>query len=203
MPSDLHERKSEDSVRGVVPVRQRRIEDDNWFSEGSLPNKISTGLTERNSFDKISLMLAGCILFVGTLLAIVVWLLHFDVQGAILITIALMSAVFTLLSVRESKRDREASVAPTLFIGKRDGGEYGILNLGNGPAHELTVKVAATKPDDWNDVEPEIGNKILCVDGFLPLGREEAPKSVRMTYRSNVGYKEYDVTRAVLLNDED
>ncbi|USZ67438.1 hypothetical protein NGM10_11950 [Halorussus salilacus] len=183
-------------------MRQKGIREGGWFSKGRLSSEYLTELTENFSFDGVSLCLVGIVFVTGISLIFgsLASLLSIGLQGALVITITLLTSVFTLLSVRESKRDREASVEPTLFVGKR-GEKYGLLNLGSGPAHELSVAIAYNSRKDWKELESKRGS-ILRVDDFLSLETEERPEYVHMEYRSNVGYKEYNVTREVL-PDED
>ncbi|UPW00995.1 hypothetical protein M0R88_02580 [Halorussus gelatinilyticus] len=143
-----------------------------------------TKITDRYSFDRISL-LSAVILVAAMLLFIYIFKIELRVA------VTFIAAFFTLLSVRESKRNREVDVAPTLFVGIDSDGKYGILNLGNGPAHELSVDATTEKED------VELEGEVLCVDGFLPLKTDARPKTVEMEYRSNVGKKYDDVTRKV------
>lgn len=203
MSTNLRMQELEDSAREITLLRQQSIEDDKQFSGSSLLDREFTNHLEKISFDKITLGFVLGVLFFGITLVVNRSNPFLPFQAdPLLTTITLMTSVFTLLSVRESKRDREASVAPTVFVGKQQG-KYGIINLGKGPAHELTVKVKDECPTDWDDVDPKCNGQILRADDdFLSL-QETRPKYVRFEYRSNLGYKEYNVTRKVLSSTGD
>lgn len=188
MSSNPRKHELEYTGAEATSVRQRSVRDS---------KRITNKWEKKTSFDRIALVFVVSALFASLGL-----LLAFGVQAALPSTIALVTSVFTLFSVRESKRDREANVAPTLFVGKRRE-EYGILNLGNGPAHDLSVKVRETRPADWDGIEPQCNGEILRTDNnFLSLETESQPDYVHLEYRSNVRYRKYNVTRRVLTADE-
>jgi hypothetical protein len=85
------------------------------------------------------------------------WLNLFEGINFPLVSIALYSAVFTLLSVRETIRGREHNVAPTLFLGTKRSEEIGIVNLGEGPAHQLSVHYEVSDVDQ--DAEDSGGSE--------------------------------------------
>lgn len=192
MSSERDEKQINESKQEAEPVRQQSPRD------MSRLDKVASWYNNQNSFDKIAFYLVSAVFLIFVVIFIADFLI-LDVQENMFhIFVASIATVFTLLSVRESKRDREGNVAPTLVVGKTDEGEYGILNLGEGPAHELSARVATDRPDDWGDIEPEKEGEILRVGGFLPIDGE--PDWVKMEYRSNVG-KKYNYTREVLPND--
>ena len=174
MSSAVQDGKFDDPKDEVVVLRQRSKR--SWLTRNS--NWIT------GSFDLVSIGLVLAVLFAGIRFRL-------DYLGLI----ALVSATFALLSIRESKRDRETSVEPTLFIAKRRDEDYGITNLGNGPAHELRVKISGSSGGDWKSESWEIEDEILQTSGFLRLGTEEQPAEVKMEYRTNLGYKEHEVIR--------
>ncbi|MFC4548740.1 MULTISPECIES: hypothetical protein [Halorussus] len=176
------------------------------LSQRTVPNKTYWSKIAAGSFDRLSVFLVLSAFLVPIILA-ALWgtignHLPFLKAGPyrgnlIAFSIASLSAVFTLLSIREKKRDREASVGPTLFVAKR-GDEYGIVNLGAGPAHELTVQVADEHVDDWEHHSSVETDKILRVgDDFLSLDTEDEPREVRMVYRTNLGNKERPIIREI------
>ena len=178
------------------------------LSQRTVPNKTRWSKIAAGSFDGLSVFLVLSAFLVPIIL-VALWgiignYLPFLKAGPyrgnlIAFSIASLSAVFTLLSIREKKRDREASTAPALFVGKRDE-NYVIANLGAGPAHELTVKVAAEEVDDWGREMSILENEILSVGDSLPLQREESdeePKVIWMKYRTNLGNESGPVIREI------
>jgi len=165
-------------------VRQETLRDENWYSK-LLPENRFSEFFYKESFDSLSLGIVALSLLPAVLSG------NFRLR----VIFASIATAFALLSVRESKRNREADVAPTLFIGTNTEGDYGILNIGNGPAHELSVKVTPDKESEGNIM---LEGEVLRVDDFRRIESDGEPDIVKMEYRSSVGKKYDNVTRKVL-----
>ncbi|WP_158058165.1 hypothetical protein [Halorussus halophilus] len=120
------------------------------------------------------------------------------------VSTACFSAIFTVLAIRETKRNREARHAPTLFLAIRNGKELGLKNIGNGPAHELTVE------DREISDESLVENAIVEADGFISLEPEDAedrileraePIQVKMSYGDCLGVEHTNIVREANLSD--
>lgn len=149
----------------------------------------------------VSLFLLAKLFFISAIIS-----LKLESGDIALATIAAVSAVFALLSVRENIRTRNANFAPELLFGVRDR-SIGIANVGEGPAHELTVNVSIEQ--DGKAVNENPDDAIVLVDNFHEIERKdwedngEELKSedldcffVNMEYASGVG-QGYCVTRKV------
>jgi hypothetical protein len=162
-----------------------------------------SGAGRIGSFDMITIMLVIASVVVPTILVFA--LSVFDTpfspgESIIIVLISAVSIVVTTISVREQKRSRESSVAPTLFIGT-NGDDVGIVNVGNGPAHRLSVEKTedGTGPSRVKEVE----NSVIRVGDLLPVDTDTSPTDLdeflclEFEYRSNVGYKSYSSSRRV------
>jgi hypothetical protein len=102
------------------------------------------------SFDEIIVVLA-VIAIIGIMTLMI--LVKMSAPQLVALGAAVVSAIFAIASVRESKRARENSVSPTLFVSQNENDTLGIDNLGEGPAHEVDVWVtgeATTEVEVWN-----------------------------------------------------
>lgn len=118
-------------------------------------------------------------------------------QNPALLLIGGYSAVFTFLSVRQNIRARENEVAPTLFMSARDG-ELGVVNVGKGTAHQLSVAYSIIQDYDESefvqtgDDEFELleENGIVPVDEFTPFIDDDRGSKERFKgKREGTGYE--------------
>ncbi|WP_224269979.1 hypothetical protein [Haloprofundus salinisoli] len=187
---------SSDSTDEVELINQTSISDRNRLSEFSI-----------GTFDGVSVLLVGTAVVVGLLFYIHSIQESISIQDVSLVVIALLSAIFTLLSVRESKRTREASVAPTLFIGVQNNSRVGVLNLGKGPAHELSVTVSPIGESEMSRLL-ELETEIVQASDFCQLrhpafdfdDRTGKELLFELEYKCNLG-RSYQPARTVELEN--
>jgi hypothetical protein len=130
------------------------------------------------------------------------WMLDFRPEQWLAPVVAYYSAVFTFLSVRESKLTREATVAPALFLGVKNQ-EFGLVNLGSGPAHEVEARLSGI--DALENGNIPLKDEIIQTRKFCPLDCQELMSpteddeyvSVTVEYRSNLGREYSNITRQV------
>lgn len=116
------------------------------------------------------------------------------------------SATFTLLTIREKKRNREVEHAPTLFLAKR-GDELGIKNIGKGLAHEVTAEIIPTTSESGQNDSSDsvISNQIIQPGEFEPFQtnstNQVSPVKVTLNYGDSLGIEHSDIVRKQDLRD--
>lgn len=194
MSPNSSEERSIDPLEEVTFVEQRND-----------PRDCKSSAWDTYSFDRIgfAFVLLASVFF--PILSVLSFLssnipLWKDIGEIALATIAAVSAVFALLSVRESVRTRKTSVAPELLVGVRGGEKVGVVNIGEGPAHELSVDVSVAQNGEPVNQKPD--DAVVLVDDFHSLNLDGLVEEdldsfwVDMTYASGVG-QGYTVTRKV------
>jgi hypothetical protein len=131
--------------------------------------------------------------------------------------VAIYSAVFSFLAIRQMIKNRESGFDPTLFVDANNE-SFRLVNLGNGPAHSLNVSYATRSKDDERDVEDlsfdEIEtNKIIRVDETLSVdfcvddlngGSENwASVTFKLNYSTNLGTDKGPIYRTIESDDID
>lgn len=123
-------------------------------------------------------------------------------------SVAVFAALFAFLSFRNSIRSRENAINPTLFLSHNQAGVLGVENLGQGPAHELSVCYCTNGSEErqWKDGIADCLESDLVVptEEFVPIEDDFTPPAgdwkklvFEFSYKTNSGANFDSIYRVV------